>query len=303
MKITKRQLKRIIQEEYTGIERQRILNENKGEAAYDKIKQIHAWIMKPENEWIRKMALNMFSDGEAPSKEDVKEEMADAQEVKSEGRRTMRQRRLDEGKMMDTLKKLKGMYAWVKSEENKWMRDIVVNMLKSGDAPDEKEVKSKVPDAPAQETKTKEETSDEKEVKAEARKNNKMRLTKRRLQRIIKEQFGETIDTGSIWIEFARAYSSLGTAVQDQVDAVVGAYINDATISPAGTGPRSEDFLETVYEQNPNAIEMALQKLRYILPGAGPEAEEILQALEAAEKIYMEGDEEMESDARAAGDR
>ena len=138
-----------------------------------------------------------------------------------------------------------------------------------------------------------------------------MKITKRQLRRIIKEekaklikeQFGETIDTGSIWIEFARAYASLGTAVQDQVDAVVGAYINDATISPSGTGPRSEDFMETVYEQNPNAIEMALQKLRYILPGAGPEAEEILQALEAAEKIYMEGDEEMESDARAAGDR
>ena len=126
------------------------------------------------------------------------------------------------------------------------------------------------------------------------REGNKIKITKRQLrriikeekQKIIKEQFGETIDTGSIWIEFARAYSSLGAAVQDQVDAVVGAYIN-------GGGPQSENFMETVYEQNPNAIEMAMQKLRYILPGAGDEAEEILEALEAAEKMYMDDDEEM----------
>ena len=117
-----------------------------------------------------------------------------------------------------------------------------------------------------------------------------MKITKRQIKRLIREEkskllleWGE-IETGSVWIEFARAYARLGNAVQDQVDAVVGAYIN-------GGGPDSENFRETVFEQNPNAIDMAMQGLRYSLEGAGDEAAEILEALELAQEIHRMVDE------------
>ena len=128
-----------------------------------------------------------------------------------------------------------------------------------------------------------------------------MKLSKRQLKRLIREEkskllqeWGERIETGSVWIDFARTYAGLGNAVQDQVDAIVGAYIN-------GGGPDSENFRETVYQQNPNAIDMAIQKLQHSLRGAGDEAEEILEALELAQDIYITG--EMEDDTDPGGDR
>ena len=113
---------------------------------------------------------------------------------------------------------------------------------------------------------------------------------------VLSEMWGDSIETGSNLIEFGRAYSGLGNAVQDQVDAIVGAFIN-------GGGPGSEAFMEVVYEQNPNAVDVAMRRLagplRYL---DNPEADDILQALEEAEAIFKQGDDEVEADARAAGD-
>ena len=129
-----------------------------------------------------------------------------------------------------------------------------------------------------------------------------MKTTKRQLRQIIKEEkrkllsemWGESIETGSDLIEFAKAYSGLGDAVSSQVDAIVAAYNN---------GGHSPEFDEVVYEQNPNAIKMAYDKLSRILNMMeGEEAMVISEALEEAMDIFNRGDDEIEADARAAGD-
>ena len=131
-----------------------------------------------------------------------------------------------------------------------------------------------------------------------------MKVTKRQLRRIIKEEkikilkeYGQDTETGSPLIMFARAYMGLGNAVAEQVDAVVGAYIN-------GGGPESEGFLEIVYESNPNAIDMAMERLGQVLryDDLGDDGGMILEALEHAQEIYRQGDDEVESDARSTGD-
>ena len=87
----------------------------------------------------------------------------------------------------------------------------------------------------------------------------------------------------------------MGGAVQEQVASLLAAYFNAST---------ARDFEEAVYEQNPNAIDTAMQRLASPLQMMGSdEAEEILDAIKDAQKIYMQGDEEVEADARAAGDR
>ena len=132
-----------------------------------------------------------------------------------------------------------------------------------------------------------------------------MRVTKRQIRRLIreetskvlKEQWGDRAETGSTLIEFAKAYSGLGGAVQEQVDAVVGAYINPG-------GPDSQEFRETVYDQKPNALDMAMDKLGSLLRSSGSEeGEEILGALEAAKDLFEQGDEEVEADRAAAEGR
>ena len=116
-----------------------------------------------------------------------------------------------------------------------------------------------------------------------------MKITKKQLKHIIKEEKSrllreqwDDIDTGSPLIEFARAYRGLGDAVASQVDAVVGAYITRG------------DFTETVHEQNPNAIDMAMDRLGRVLRygDLGGEGEMILEALEAAQTINLQGDED-----------
>ncbi len=138
----------------------------------------------------------------------------------------------------------------------------------------------------------------------------KIKVSKRQLRRIIKEEkqklleqggWGDSVDTGSPLIEFARAYTSLGGAVQEQVDAVVGAYMNDPARRTGGASTR--EFNEVVYEQNPNAIRMALDRFHGIaIARLGTDGEELIDALQAAEEIYERGDAEVEADARAAGD-
>lgn len=132
-----------------------------------------------------------------------------------------------------------------------------------------------------------------------------MKISKRQLRRIIKEektkllneQWGDGIDTGSEILSFAKAYSGLGGAVQEQVDQVVAAYYNSG-------GSESQDFMEVVYEQNPNAISMAYDRLDRILGMMeDDDAIGIQEALQAAMDIYQQGDDEVEADARAAGYR
>ena len=132
-----------------------------------------------------------------------------------------------------------------------------------------------------------------------------MRITKRCLRRIIKEEkatllkemWGESIDTGSPLIEFARAYMGLGDAVASQVDSVVEAYNKSG-------GLGDQRFKEAVYEQNPNAIDLAMERLGRVLRHGdlGEEGDSILLALEGAQDLFIEGDLEAEADARAAGD-
>ena len=110
------------------------------------------------------------------------------------------------------------------------------------------------------------------------------RITKQRLrkivkeekQKILKERYGSGIETGSDIIEFAQAYCSLGTAVQQQVDAVVSAYFKTG-----GSGDRFED---EVGQQNPNAIDLAVERLPRF--SDIEEIEEVLDALYAARVVY-----------------
>jgi len=128
-----------------------------------------------------------------------------------------------------------------------------------------------------------------------------MRITKTQLRRIIKEekrkllheQAGQDVDPGNHLVSFAKAWSGLGASVQEQVIAILIEW---------NEGAHEPDWAETVYEQNPAAIDMAQQKLGPFLSDLGEEGETLADALEEAQKIYREGDAEVERDARAAGD-
>ena len=132
-----------------------------------------------------------------------------------------------------------------------------------------------------------------------------MKITKNQLKRIIneersrllKEMWGEEIDTGSPLIEFARAYMGLGDAVASQVDAVVEAYNNS-------TGLGDQRYKEAVYDQNPNAIDVAMERLGRVLKYGelGEQGDDVMTALEGAQDLFLEGEMEAEADARAAGD-
>jgi len=131
-----------------------------------------------------------------------------------------------------------------------------------------------------------------------------MKITKRQLRRIIKEekqklikeQFGSTIETGSSLIEFAQAYSGLGSAVQEQFSELVSEWNNNGAHEP--------DWSETVYEQNPNAIDIVEQRLTSVLRNLDRDGSEdagmLLDVIEEAQKIYRQGDDEVEADRRAA---
>ncbi len=120
-----------------------------------------------------------------------------------------------------------------------------------------------------------------------------MKITKRQLRKIIKEeassllseQYGSEVETGSDLIGFAKAYASLGNAVQEQVDHVIAAYFS-------GGGPDSPQFEEAVFGQNPNAIDMAIDRLGQPGRMMGGEAEDILNALDVAKELYEAGEPE-----------
>ena len=124
------------------------------------------------------------------------------------------------------------------------------------------------------------------------------RIIKEERQRLLKEQWGDSVETGSDLIDFAKAYSGLGNAVQQQVESLCNAWFVQGAHEP--------DWAEAVYEQNPNAIDIAERKLapglRFLAREGIEEAESMLGMFEEAQKIYEQGDAEVEADARAAGD-
>ena len=110
-------------------------------------------------------------------------------------------------------------------------------------------------------------------------------------KKIIKEYGGMSVEIMSPLIQFAKDFAGLGGAVGEQVVTVVNGYI--------------ENDQEAVYEINPNALDMAIQRLSRSLNDLGqtnPDAEEVMEALEWAKGIFEQGDAEVEADARAAGD-
>ena len=128
-----------------------------------------------------------------------------------------------------------------------------------------------------------------------------MKITKRQLKRIIKEEkakvlnemWGDVAEPLSPLIAFGHAWAGLGGAIQEQMIDVVNAYI--------------ENRVEDVYEINRNALDKAMERLRGPLNTLGetnPDAEEVVEALEWANGIFEEGDAEVEADRRAGlGDR
>lgn len=115
----------------------------------------------------------------------------------------------------------------------------------------------------------------------------------------LNEMWGESVETGSGLITFAKAYTGLGAAVQEQFEALVHEWnIN---------GAHTPDWEEAVYEQNPNAIDMVEQRLTSVLKqlsqDGNEDAEVLLDVIEGAQTVYRQGDAEVEADASAAGDR
>ena len=112
----------------------------------------------------------------------------------------------------------------------------------------------------------------------------------------IREGWGESIETGSDLIDFAKAYSSLGSSVQEQFEALANAWIIEGAHEPA--------WSEAVYEQNPNAIDVVEQRLSSILKRLDREgiagAGDLLDVIEEAQKIYRQGDAEVDADRTAA---
>jgi hypothetical protein len=128
-----------------------------------------------------------------------------------------------------------------------------------------------------------------------------MKITKRQLKRIIKEekkkilkeQWGN-VEPLSPLVQFAQAWAGLGGAVSSQILDLSNAHIEG----------RIED---AAYEMNPNALDVAFQRLQQPLSALSRDgsenAAELMDALEAAAEIFAEGDEEVAKDAEAAGDR
>ena len=89
-----------------------------------------------------------------------------------------------------------------------------------------------------------------------------MKVSKRQLRSIIREEKSKLLSEQGGWvgpdnmamvlIEFGKAWSSLGGAIQEQVEAIA---------ETGGYEDNAEEFEEVVYQQNPNAIDRALRAL------------------------------------------
>ncbi len=91
----------------------------------------------------------------------------------------------------------------------------------------------------------------------------RVRVTKRQLRRIIKEEkqmvlkeygAGADFETGSILVEFAQKYAALGSAIQEQFNEVAKAYFVD--------GGFPDELEDAIMQQNPAALERAVGQLR-----------------------------------------
>ena len=126
-----------------------------------------------------------------------------------------------------------------------------------------------------------------------------MKTTEHKLRRLIREallkEYGAAnMEAMSPLVAFAQAYSGLGDALQSQIIDLVNAHIEG----------RIED---AVYEMNPNALDRAFEKLQQPLSTLGRDGSEdamdMMDAMEQAKEIFAEGDAEVDTDARAGGDR
>ena len=131
-----------------------------------------------------------------------------------------------------------------------------------------------------------------------------MRITRNQLRRIIKEEktkllkemWGSEIETGSSLLDFAHAWSGLGSVIQEQILALANAYILQ--------GGHEPEWGETVRSQNAAAIERAQEKLRQPLTRLRQEgldeAEYVLDMLNEALDIDL-GDEDVAEDGYRDG--
>lgn len=120
-----------------------------------------------------------------------------------------------------------------------------------------------------------------------------MKITESGLRRIIRQErarlaeasFGSAGTSGSILIDFAEAYASLGGAVREQVAAVVTAYVD------SNGDPEDPIFQDVVASQNPDALQMAHSRLKGLLLDGdlGDEGDAVREALElAVQSMYGE---------------
>jgi len=92
-----------------------------------------------------------------------------------------------------------------------------------------------------------------------------MKITKRQLRRIIKEEkqkilkeqragAGADFETGSILVEFAQQYAALGSAIQEQLNEVIKVFLVD--------GGMPDELEDAIMQQNPAALERGVRQLR-----------------------------------------
>jgi hypothetical protein len=120
-----------------------------------------------------------------------------------------------------------------------------------------------------------------------------MKVSKKQLKSIIREERSRLLaeqggfgpdNMAMVLIEFAKAWSSMGAAVQEQVTAIVAAGSEIADPTPQ----ESPEFEDVVYQQNPNAIDVALRQLEN--KGENIEGmDELMEYLWAAQDI-MKGE-------------
>ena len=108
-----------------------------------------------------------------------------------------------------------------------------------------------------------------------------MRITKNQLRRIIKEEktkilkeFGAgSKEVMNPLVEFSQAWSGLGDAVQSQMIDLINAYVQN-------------ELEDAVYEINPNAFELAAERLtRPLRMMTGDDAEDLKDMMEQVETM------------------
>ena len=119
-----------------------------------------------------------------------------------------------------------------------------------------------------------------------------MKVSKQQLKSIIREEKSRLLseqggfgpdNMAMVLIEFAQAWGSMGAAVQEQVVAIVEAGEDLAGATP----PYSDEFQDVVFQQNPNAIDVALRQLEN--KGENLEGmDALMEALWAAQEIMSQ---------------